>query len=96
MQPTSKRAGREPRSQKPARLIISPGIFDTSTAKSFKASSVPVIVTLGLTFLGFLAFLAFRPFDFFALDFFFAAIMASSHRVSRNRQRNRRKMDLSS
>lgn len=93
MQPTSKRAGRETRSQKPARLIISPGIFDTSTAKSFKASSVPVIVTLGLTFLGFLAF---RPFDFFALDFFFAAIMASSHRVSRNRQRNRRKMDHSS
>jgi hypothetical protein len=44
-----------------------------------------VIVILGLDFL---AFRAFGPFDVFALDFFFfAAIRASGHHVSRSRQR---------
>jgi hypothetical protein len=57
-------------------LIIRPGIFAASIAKFFSASIVPVIVTLGL------GFLAFRPFDFFALDFFFAAIVVSNQRVS--------------
>lgn len=70
--PSNTCARRGTRLQNPARLIISPGIFDRSTARSFKASSVPVIVTLGLDFLGF------RPFAFFALVFFFAAIEASS------------------
>ena len=68
------------RSQKPARLIISPGIFDTSTARPFKASIVPVIVTFGLDFRTF-RFVAFFVLDFF--DFFLAAIKASSHAVLR-------------